>query len=89
MLLYDNKFIEYPGKLQMHWLCPYLVHSITSSGLFQLQQLDGAVLPALVNGSRLKPYRSGLTMRITWGAKKMNILVQNIKASPRGEATQG
>ena len=44
----------------MHWLGPYLVNSINSAGAVQLQQLDGAMLPKLVNGSRLKPYRMGL-----------------------------
>ena len=43
----------------MHWLGPYLINSITSGGVVQLQQLDGAMLPNLVNGSRLKPYRMG------------------------------
>ena len=59
MFLYDNKFINHPGKLQMHWLGPYLVHSITSGGAVQLQQLDSEVLPTLINGSRLNPYRIG------------------------------
>ena len=58
VLLYDSKFIKHPGKLQMHWLGLYLVHSITYGGAVQLQQLDGAVLPKLVNGSLLKPCRS-------------------------------
>ena len=57
MLLYDNKFMKHPGKLQMHWLGPYLVNSITSGGVVQLQQLYGTILPNLVNGSQLKPYR--------------------------------
>ena len=65
MLLYDSKLIKHPSKLQMHWLGPYLVHSITSGGAVQLQQLDGAVLPMLVNGSRLNPYRMGLYLRTT------------------------
>ena len=56
VLLYDSKFIKHPGKLQMHWLGLYLAHSITFGGAVQLQQLDGAVLPMLVNGSRLNPY---------------------------------
>ena len=64
MLLHDSKFIKHPGKLQMHWLGMYLVHSITSRGVVQLQQLDGAVLPKLINGSRLKPYRTGPGPRI-------------------------
>ena len=62
VLLYDRKFIKHPCKLQMHWLGPYLVYSITSGNAVQLQQLDGAVLPTLVNGSRLRPYRSGSKM---------------------------
>ena len=59
MLLYDSKFMKHRGKLPIHWIGPYLVHSITSGGVVQLQQLDGAVLPKLVNGSHLKPYRLG------------------------------
>ena len=65
VLLYDNNFIKHPSNLQMHWLGPYLVHSITSSSPVQLQQLDGAVLPTLVNGSRLNPYRLGPAMHTT------------------------
>ena len=63
MLLYENKFIKHPGQLQIHWLGPYLVNSITSGGAIHLQQLDGAMLPNLVNGSRLKPYRTSLEPR--------------------------
>ena len=59
MLLYESKFMKHPGKLQMHWLGPYLINSITSKGVVQLQQLDGVMLPKLVNGSRLKPCRMG------------------------------
>ena len=59
MLLYASKFINHPGKLQIHWLGSYLIHSITSIGVVQLQQLDGVVLPTLVNGSHLNPYRIG------------------------------
>ena len=59
VLLYDSKFIKHPSKLQIHWLGPYLVHSITSGGAVQLQKLDGAMLSKLVNGSCLNPYRTG------------------------------
>ena len=65
VLLYDSKLIKHPGKLQMHWLGLYLVHSITSGGAVQLQQLDGKVLTTLVNGSRLNPYRLRLAMHTT------------------------
>ena len=30
VLLYDNKFLTHPGKLQMHWLGPLLINSIAS-----------------------------------------------------------
>ena len=55
--MYDNKFVKHPGKLQMHWLGPYLINSITSGVVVQLQHLDRAMLPNLVNGSRMNPYR--------------------------------
>ena len=60
VLMYDSKFMKHPGKLQMHWLGPYLINSITSGGAVKLHHLVGAMLPKLVNGSRLKPYRMGL-----------------------------
>ena len=63
VLLYDNKFIKHPGKLQMHWLGLYLVYSINFGGAVQLEQLDGAVLLTLVSGSLLKPHRMGLGLR--------------------------
>ena len=37
VLLYDSKFMKNPGKLQMHWLGPYLANSIASGGVVQLQ----------------------------------------------------
>ena len=37
VLLYDNKFLKHLGKLQMHWLGPYLFNYITSIGGVQLQ----------------------------------------------------
>ena len=56
VLLYDNKFVKHPGKLQMHCLGPYVINFITDGGVVQFQQLDGAMLYKLVNGSWLKPY---------------------------------
>ena len=35
VLLYDNKFMKHPGKLQMHWMGPYIVNSITCGGAIQ------------------------------------------------------
>ena len=59
VMLYDSKFMKHPSRLQMHWLVPYLINTITSGSVVQLQQLDGAILPNLVNAGRLNPYRMG------------------------------
>ena len=32
VLMYDNKSIQHPGKLRMHWLGPYEVKTITDGG---------------------------------------------------------
>ena len=45
--------------LKMHWLGPYVINFITNGVVVQFQQLDGAMLPNIVNGSRLNPYRQG------------------------------
>jgi hypothetical protein len=57
MLLYDNKFLQNPGKLQMHWLGPYVIKYVTKTCILQLKKLDGEVMEGLVNGSRMKLYR--------------------------------
>ena len=41
----------------MHWLGPYQVKHVTNGGVVQLAKLNGEVMPTLVNGSRMKPYR--------------------------------
>jgi hypothetical protein len=43
MLLYDNKYQKHLGKLQMHWLGPFLVVEIHESIDFKLAQLDGII----------------------------------------------
>jgi hypothetical protein len=57
VLLYDNKYLQHPGKFRMHWLGPYEIKSITDGGVVQLQDLIGKEMQGLVNGSRLKMYR--------------------------------
>ena len=63
VLLYDSKFTQNRGKLQMHFLGPCVINFITEGGAVQLQQLDGAFPPKLVNGSRVNPYKMGLDLR--------------------------
>ena len=57
VLLYDSKFIKFPGKFKTHWLGPYQIQQVTEGGVVQLNQLNGVLLPTWINGSRLKLYR--------------------------------
>ena len=57
VLMYDNKFVWFPGKFCMHWLGPYQVRHVTEGGAASLAMLDGTMVPTMVNGSRLKLYR--------------------------------
>jgi hypothetical protein len=57
VLLYDNRYLQHPGKFKMHWLGPYQVEAITNGGVVQLKDLAGKNLRGLVNGSRLKLYQ--------------------------------
>ena len=59
MLLYDNKFMKFPGKFKTHWKGPYIVQKFIDGGAVQLVKLNGEILPSMVNGSRLKKYRDG------------------------------
>ena len=33
VLVYDNKFLQHPGKFRMHWLGPYEVKIVTEGGV--------------------------------------------------------
>jgi transposase InsO family protein len=56
VLLYDNRHINFPGKLQTRWMGPYRVMQIFENGTLQLEHLDGVPLGTRTNGSRLKLY---------------------------------
>jgi hypothetical protein len=56
VLLYDSRFMKFPGKLQIHWLGPYEVVDVNPNGSLQLKDFDGKILPTRINGYRLKPY---------------------------------
>jgi hypothetical protein len=32
VLMYDNKLLQHPRKIKMHWLGPYEVQSVTDGG---------------------------------------------------------
>jgi hypothetical protein len=54
VLLYDNKFLEHPRKLHMHWLGPYVIRYVAKVGVVQLEKLDREAMEGIVNKSRLK-----------------------------------
>ena len=56
-MMYDNKFVRFPGKFRMHWLGPYQVKHVIEGGASSFAKLDGTMVPTMVNGSRLKLYR--------------------------------
>lgn len=57
VLLYANKFVNFPGKFKTHWLGPYIIKHISNGGTVQLVKLNGQLIPRRVNGSRLKIYK--------------------------------
>jgi hypothetical protein len=56
VLMYDSKFIKYPGKFRTHWLGPYDIAYVTEGRVAQLKTLKGEWKEGLVNGSQLKLY---------------------------------
>jgi len=57
VLLYNNKFLQHPWKLQMDWLGPYVIIYVIEVSVVQLEKLDGEVMEGLVNRSRMKLYK--------------------------------
>lgn len=57
VLLYDSKFMKFPGKFKMHWLGPYSIKHIIDGGIVQLTKLNGALIQGRVNGNKLKFYK--------------------------------
>jgi hypothetical protein len=58
VLLYENKFLQHPGKLQMHWLGPYVIGYVTEAGDVQLEKMDGEFMEGSINEIRMKLYRN-------------------------------
>lgn len=55
--LYENKILKFPRKFKMHWLGPDINKHITDGGVVQLEKLNGELVQARINSSRLKMYR--------------------------------
>ena len=56
VLLYDNRHLNFPGKLHTRWMGPYKVQQIFDNGSLQLADLSGTLLESRVNGARVKKY---------------------------------
>ena len=56
VLLYDNRFDKFPGKLHTRWMGPYKVKDIWDNGSLQLLDMEGDELPTRTNGARVKKY---------------------------------
>ena len=54
VLLYDSKFLKFPGKFKTHWLGPYQIQQVTEGGAAQLSQLNGALLPTVPTSPPLR-----------------------------------
>ena len=56
VLLYDNRFQHFPGKLQVWWHGPYSVLECFPIGSVQLADFAGTQFLTRINGNRLKLY---------------------------------
>ena len=56
VLLYDNRYLDFPGKFQLRWHGPYHVTEVFSNGSVQLEDYTGTRLATRINGNRLKLY---------------------------------
>jgi hypothetical protein len=56
VLLYDSRYMKFPGKFQFRWLGPYQVKEVFPNGSVQLADLGGRFFVTRINGNRLKRY---------------------------------
>ena len=58
VLLYDSRFMKFPGKFQFRWNGPYQVVESFPNGSIQLEDFQGNQFLTRINGNRLKKYYS-------------------------------
>jgi len=66
VLLYDNKFLKFPWKLQMHWFGPFIVADVKELGVVKIVELHNVFLPRWVNGAHLKPFQGSNNVTQNW-----------------------
>jgi hypothetical protein len=57
VLMYENKSLQHPGNLRMHWLGPCKVNYVIEGGVVQLKYLSGVELRGVINGSQRNLYQ--------------------------------
>lgn len=55
-LVYDSRYMFFPGKLHTHWIGPYRVVEVWPNGSLTLETLAGIPLETRINGFRVKKY---------------------------------
>ena len=56
VLLYDSRYMKFPGKFQFRWHGLYQVKEVFSNGSVQLVDARGNFFVTRINGNRLKRY---------------------------------
>jgi hypothetical protein len=79
VLVYNNKSLQHPGKLRMHWLGQYEVNTVIDGGDVQLKNLGGKKLRGMINGSQMKLYKNNRPKK----CNNRGVTVPDIKYSTR------
>ena len=56
VLLYDNKFLKNPDKLEMNWLGPFIVVEVWDNDFNKLAQLGQFIKQGWMDDTFLDPY---------------------------------
>ena len=73
VLLYDSRYLDFPGKFQLRWQGPYKVMEVFPNGSIQLQDFEGKQLATRINGNRLKLYQSSNQDGMELEARKVEV----------------
>ena len=57
VLLYNSRHFNFPGKLHIRWMGPFVVDEVFNNRSLQPKDLQGNLLDTKTNGSRVKLYR--------------------------------
>ena len=58
MLVFNSRAENYPRKLKLRWMGPYVIEEEVAPGTFKLKNLDSSIDASTMNMHCLKPYYS-------------------------------